>query len=85
MPSESRGFKNMQNFLLTHCFNICMKKDFSKKKECVRIQGGWKGGRGARFLPVSGKIKTSVVPTKEKSRVESVVLVGVLQRHAHLV
>ena len=44
-----------------------------------------RGGRGARFLPVSGKIKTSVVPTKEKSRVESVVLVGVLQRHAHLV
>ena len=44
-----------------------------------------RGGRGARFLPVSGKKKTSVVPTKEKSRVESVVLVGVLQRHAHLV
>ena len=34
----------MQNFLLTHCFNIYMKKKISKKKECVRIKGLERGG-----------------------------------------
>ena len=56
----------MQNFLLTHCFNICMKKDFSKKKECVRIQGGWKGGKGGPLPSSFQKNKNKCGSNKRK-------------------